>query len=115
VCRRRLHDTFDKLLDKICEECYEWQEPQPPEGHKVLPDGRVMSSDHLKKQAKNKEAAAKEVEKKAAESTRSQLKKQMLEKEKLKAEVKLEADKYKEKLQGNSKLLQDPTGKIQTR
>ena len=116
VCRRRLRDTFDRLLDKVCEECHqEWQEPQLPEGHKLTDDGRVMSAEHLKKQAKTTEKVKATKEEKAAQPTREQMKKEMLEKEKLKAEVKLEAQKYKEKLQGNSKLLQDTSGKIEKR
>jgi len=126
-CRRRLRDTFDRLLDSLCEKCHEEMvEPEIPEGHELTEDGRVMSSEHLKKQAKavekgkktkesNKLAAQKEAEKKAAEPTPEEKKKQLLEEAKMRMEVKVEADKYKEKLMGNSKLTQDISGKINKR
>jgi len=42
-------------------------------------------------------------------------KEKMLQEAKLKAEVKMKSKEYEEKLMGNSKLLQDPTGKIKKR
>lgn len=69
VCRRRLRDTHDALLDRLTHETH-------PEGHDL---------------------------KKA----------QLIKDGKMKVEAKQEIDKYKEKLlMGNSKLLQDPSGKL---
>jgi hypothetical protein len=39
----------------------------------------------------------------------------MIEEGRMKAEVKKEVKNYEEKLMGNSKMLQDPTGKIKKR
>ena len=63
----------------------------------------------------NRLTAQKEAEKKAAEPTPAEKKKQLLEDAKMRMEVKVEADKYKEKLMGNSKLTQDISGKINKR
>ena len=49
------------------------------------------------------------------EETPDQKKKRLIEEGKMKADVKKEVMKYEEKLMGNSKLLQDPTGKIKKR
>jgi hypothetical protein len=69
VCRRRIRDHFDSLLDRLTLEIH-------PEGH-----------DHDQAQ--------------------------MVQEGKKKADAKMEIDKYKEKLlMGNSKLLQDPSGKL---
>ena len=49
------------------------------------------------------------------EETEKEKKERMIAEGKLKAEVKHEVEKYKEKLMGNSKMLQDPSGKIKKR
>ena len=49
------------------------------------------------------------------EESRDDKKKRLIEEGKLRAEVSKEVGKYKEKLMGNSKLLQDPSGKINKR
>jgi len=126
VCRRRLHDTFDKLLDRICEDCYEYQPPEIPEGHELTEDGRVMSKDHLKKQAKTtekikktkeaaKKAKEKEEAKKVSDPTPAQKKKQMIAEGKMKVDVKKEVKEYEDKVMGNSKMGQDISGEIKKR
>jgi hypothetical protein len=49
------------------------------------------------------------------EETRDDKKKRLIEEGKLRAEVSKEVGKYKEKLMGNSKLLQNTSGKIKKR
>jgi hypothetical protein len=94
ICRRRLRDHFDALLDRLTQETN-------PEGV----DKEIIELDEQVELPETNEP----------EETRSQQKKRMLEEGKLKAEVKHEVGKYKEKLMGNSKMLQDPSGKIQKR
>lgn len=94
TCRRRLRDNFDALLDKITQETH-------PEGT----DPEILEMEE--------EVEIPEPEK--PEETEEEKKKRMIEEGKLKADVKKEVSKYEEKLMGNSKLLQDPTGKIKKR
>ena len=122
VCRRRLRDTHDLLLDKLSElTSQEYEAPQAPKDHSIE-DGKVVH-DEVKKAQTEQEAAKKkaedkakvEAEKKAAEPSRAEKKKQMLADAKDKVEVKVKTKEYEEKLMGNSKLLQDPSGKITPR
>ena len=93
VCRRRLRDSFDALLDRLT--------------HETHPEG------------KNPEEAIDELDLQEhepdPEESRDEKKKRLIEEGKLRAEVSKEVGKYKEKLMGNSKLLQDPSGKIKKR
>ena len=122
VCRRRLRDQSDVLLDKLSElTSQEYEAPQAPKDH-AIEDGKVIHNDVKKAQTeqdaarKKAEAKAKvEAEKKAMEPSRAEKKKQMLADAKDKAEVKVKTKEYEEKLMGNSKLLQDPSGKITPR
>jgi hypothetical protein len=96
VCRKRLKDKFDTLLDRLCEECHpEPVKPQAPKGHEFDDKGRVVESNRPK--------------------TRNEKKKEMIESGKLRAEVQTEIKKYKEQLMGNSRLSQDITGEIKPR
>ena len=94
TCRRRLRDHFDALLDKLTQETH-------PEGA----DSEILEM----------EEEVEIPEPKEPEETEEEKKKRMIEEGKLKADVKKEVSKYEEKLMGNSKLLQDPTGKIKKR
>jgi hypothetical protein len=93
VCRRRLRDSFDALLDRLTQETH-------PEGKD--PEEAI---DELDLQEQEPEP----------EESRDEKKKRLIEEGKLRAEVSKEVGKYKEKLMGNSKLLQDPSGKINKR
>ena len=93
VCRRRLRDSFDALLDRLTKETH-------PEGV----DEEILEVDEVEIPEEPEE-----------EETDEAKKKRMVAEGKLKAEVKHEVDKYKEKLMGNSKMLQDPSGKIKKR
>jgi len=122
VCRRRLKDIFDKLLDRLSAETSQlYKPPEAPKDHKIK-DGKVIHKDVIAKNDKaaktmqaGKAKARKEREKAAAEPTAAELKKQMIEDAKTKVDVKIAAKNYEEKLMGNSKLLQDPSGKIKKR
>jgi hypothetical protein len=89
VCRRRLRDQFDSLLDRLTQETH-------PEGR----DGEEEDVENLLEEK---------------EETRDEKKKRLIEEGKLRAEVNAKVKQYKEKLMGNSKLLQDPSGKIEKR
>lgn len=93
VCRRRLRDSFDALLDRLTQETH-------PEG--MDPEEAI---DELDLQEQEPEP----------EESRDEKKERLIEEGKLRAEVTKEVGKYKEKLMGNSKLLQDPSGKINKR
>ena len=94
VCRRRLRDSMDALLDRLTQETH-------PEGVDV--DILEMEED------------VEIPEEKEPEETDAEKKKRLIREGKMKAEVKAEVEKYKEKLMGNSKLLQDTSGKIPKR
>jgi len=87
VCRRRLHDHLDQLLDRLCEEC----NPTPPESD--IPKDWMAEP----------------------EETMAQKKKRMIEEGKMKAEVKVKVKEHEATLMGNSKLLADPKQKVTTR
>ena len=94
VCRRKLRDQFDALLDRLTQETH-------PEGV----DADILELDE--------EVEIPEV--KEPEETDKEKKERLIREGKLKAEVKKEVQKYEEKLMGNSKLLQDTSGKIPKR
>lgn len=94
VCRRRLRDHFDSLLDRLTQETH-------PEG---------VDKDILEMEEEPQIPEVKE-----PEETDKEKKERLIKEGKLKAEVKKEVQKYEEKLMGNSKLLQDTSGKIQKR
>jgi len=94
VCRRKLRDQFDALLDRLTQETH-------PEGV----DADILELDE--------EVEIPEV--KEPEETDKEKKERLIREGKMKAEVKHAVEKYKEKLMGNSKLLQDTSGKIPKR
>jgi len=94
VCRRRLRDSVDALLDRLTKEIH-------PEG---------VSTDILDLEEKVMVPEEKEPEESDADK-----KKRLIAEGKLKAEVKHEVEKHRNKLMGNSKMLQDVSGKIQKR
>jgi hypothetical protein len=94
VCRRRLRDHFDALLDRLTQETH-------PEGV----DTEILEMEEEPEIPEEQEP----------EETRDEKKKRLIQEGKLRAEVSKEVGKYKEKLMGNSKMLQNPSGKIQKR
>jgi hypothetical protein len=94
VCRRRLRDHFDMLLDKLTQETH-------PEGA----DKDILEMEEEPDIPEEQEP----------EETREEKKKRLIEEGRLRAEVSKEVGKYKEKLMGNSKMLQSQSGKIKKR
>jgi hypothetical protein len=94
VCRRRLKDHYDLLLDRLTNE--------------IHPDG-------VDEEILAMEERVEIPEPEQPEETDKEKKERLIQEGKLKAEVKAEVEKYKEKLMGNSKMLQDPSGKIKKR
>ncbi len=94
VCRRRLRDHLDALLDKLTQDTH-------PEGA----DRDLLEMEEEPEIPEEQEP----------EETRDDKKKRLIQEGKLRAEVSKEVGKYKEKLMGNSKMLQNTSGKIQKR
>lgn len=125
VCRRRLKDSFDSLLDRLTEEIHpEFVSPEIPQGHTITEDGKILHKDTvaLNKKAddarkEGKEKAKKEREKNAphSEEILQAKRERLIQEGRMKTEVKAGLKQYEEKLQGNSKMLQDITGKIKPR
>ena len=125
VCRRRLKDSFDALLDRLTEEIHpEFVPAETPKDHTITEDGKILHNDAIARNKKagdamkkEKEKAKKEREKNAphSEEVLQAKREKMIQEGKVKAEVKAGLKQYEEKLQGNSKMLQDITGKIEPR
>jgi len=101
ICRRRLRDNFSTLLDRLSQETGPQQAmgPEIPGGHTMMPDGTIMSTAHLQ---------AKEARKKAKTNEKNDPIKQLT--DALKSGM--SQGFGEEKLQGNSKMLQDISGEI---
>lgn len=95
VCRRTLKDSMDKLLDRLTLEV----NPQVPTS-KLGKDVEVNEEGHIVK---------------TAEESPEDKKQRLIEEGKFRADVQAEIKKYKEEtLQGNSKMLQDISGKYES-
>lgn len=94
VCRRKLRDSMDALLDRLTQEIH-------PEGV----DAEILEMEE--------EVEIPEPEE--PEETDAEKKKRLIAEGKLKVDVKKAVKSYEEKVMGNSKLLQDTSGKIQKR
>lgn len=119
VCRRRLRDHFDALLDRLTQETH-------PEGRD--PEEDDMDDEHeMQEEAKKKrEEVERQLENDGkmfdnqmqslmGEETLEDKKERMIEEGKMKIDAKKELQKYEEKVMGNSKMLQDISGKIKKR
>jgi hypothetical protein len=125
VCRRRLRDSYDQLLDRLAQEIHqEYTPPELPKDHEFDKEGKLVHKEELAKREKttktmqkDKEKAAKEREKNEPQSPEilESKRERMLQEGKLKADVKKEVKEYEEKLMGNSKMGQDISGKIKKR
>ena len=125
VCRRRLRDTYDQLLDRLTKEIHqEYTPPELPKDHEFDKQGNLVHKDELAKREttvksmqKGKEKAKKEREKNAPHSPEilESKKEKLLQEGMMKADVKKQVKEYEEKLMGNSKMLQDTSGKIKKR
>lgn len=94
VCRRRLRDSMDALLDRLTQETH-------PEGV----DTEILEMEE--------EVEIPEPEE--PEETDDEKKKRMIAEGKLKVDVKKAVKSYEEKVMGNSKMLQNTSGKINKR
>jgi hypothetical protein len=125
VCRRRLRDSYDQLLDRLTQEIHqEYTPPELPTDHEFDKQGNIVHKDELAKREKaaktmqkGKEKAKKEREKNEPHSPEilEAKKEKLLQEGMMKAEVKTKVKEYEEKLMGNSKLLQDTSGKVKKR
>ena len=125
VCRRRLKDSYDQLLDRLTKEIHqEYTPPELPENHEFDKQGNLVHKDELAKREKSskamqkgKEKAKKEREKNAPHSPEilESKKEKLLQEGMMKADVKKKVKEYEEKIMGNSKMGQDTSGKIKKR
>jgi len=101
ICRRRLRDNFNTLIDRLSEETGPPQSmgPEMPNGYHMMPDGTIMSDAHM--QAQEAKKKARKVKK---ENPMGQL---------AEAIKGLGAPQQSFNDMGNSKMLQDPSGKIE--
>lgn len=101
VCRRRLRDNFNTLLDRLSEETGPQQPmgPEMPNGYHMMPDGTIMSDAHMQ---------AQEAKKKARKAKKENPMGQLAE-----AIKGLSGPQQSFNDMGNSKMLQDPSGKIE--
>ena len=58
ICRRRLRDNFNTLIDRLSEETGPQQQmgPEVPGGHTMMPDGAIMENSYLQAQEAKKKA-----------------------------------------------------------
>ena len=98
VCRRRLRDNFNTLIDRLSQEAGppESMGPEMPDGYHMMPDGTVMSDAHMKAEEMKK------AEKKAKNDPVGKL-----------AEALTGTLTQKHNEMGNSKMLQDTSGKTE--
>ena len=101
ICRRRLRDNFNTLIDRLSQETGPQQPvgPEMPKGYHMMPDGTIMSDAHMKAQEAKKQARKdkkKDPMGRLAEAIKG-----------------LGAPQQSFNDMGNSKMLQDPSGKIE--
>jgi hypothetical protein len=125
VCRRRLRDSYDQLLDRLTTEIHqEFVKPEALPDHKFNDKGEMVHKDELARKEKISKEVLKQEEKTKKERKKNEphspeilesRKEKLLQEGMMKADVKKQVKEYEEKLMGNSKLLQDPSGKIKKR
>ena len=160
ICRRRLRDQFDALLDRLTEETHpqgvdeeilemeeqvdlpedgEQEETDEQKRERMLQEGKVKIDVKRELAAYEAESAEEPDVESEEEETESEMKRRLIREGKLKADVKKVVKKYEdsimpkpknktknsnysepdgeeeENLMGNSKMLQDPSGKIKKR
>lgn len=111
VCRRRLRDQHDALLDQLTKVTHpQGREPDDdePDGYDEVRKQQLRDDEMKRRMEANIDSAL-------DEEPLDQKKKRLIEEGRMKAEVKKEVRTYEEKLMGNSKLLQDISGKTKKR
>jgi hypothetical protein len=119
VCRRRLRDNFDALLDRLTQETH----PEGKDGEEEdledefeLQEEATKKREEIERQLENDgRMLENDLNAILSQESLEDRKERMIEEGRMKAEVKKEVKKYEEKLMGNSRLLQDPSGKIKKR
>lgn len=125
VCRRRLKDSYDQLLDRLAKEIHqEYTPPELPKDHEFDKKGNLVHKDELAKREKSAKAMQKGKEKAKKEREKNEphkpevleaKKERLLQEGMMKADVKKQVKEYEEKLMGNSKMGQDISGKVKKR
>jgi fatty acid-binding protein DegV len=119
VCRRRLRDNFDALLDRLTQETH--PEGRDPEEEDMddefeLQEESKKKREEIERQLENdSKMLDNDIEGLLGYESLEDKKERMIEEGRMKAEVKKEVSKYEEKLMGNSKLSQNISGKIKKR
>jgi len=114
VCRRRLRDHFDAMLDRLTEETHpEGRDPEEEDLNEVDLTQKPEETDAEKKKRMIQEGKLKMDVKKIVKKYEEKI----MPKPKTKAKTSdhAEPEEDEEDLMGNSKMLQDRTGKIQKR
>lgn len=94
ICRRSLRDSMDLMLDRLTVDI------NPGIPKKEVPSGMEVSEEGFLVGGKKESPGEK--------------KQRLIAEGKLRAEVQLELKKYREELQGNSKMLQDVSGRYES-
>lgn len=119
VCRRRLRDHFDALLDRLTQEIHpEGRDPEDDElddEFELQEDARKKREETERQLENDDRVLDNDIESMLSHESLEDKKERLIEEGKMKAEVKKAVKDYEEKLMGNSKLLQDPSGKIKKR
>ena len=112
VCRRRLRDHFDDLLDRLTEKTHpEGRDPEEEDLNEVDLTQEPEETDAEKKKRMIQEGKLKMDVKKVVKGYEEKI----MPKPKAKTSDHSETEEDEDDLMGNSKMLQDRTGKIQKR
>lgn len=118
VCRRRLRDHFDALFDRLTQEIHPeaFNEDEADDLDEIDPEAfEKARADIEKKLEKDAQKLDQPIEDMLSHETAEEKKERLIEEGKLKVDVKKAIKDYEEKLMGNSKMLQDTSGKIKKR
>lgn len=119
VCRKRLRDHFDSLLDRLTLETHpEGADPETDDledEHEMQEDAKKAREAAENTAKQDLDSFEKELESMTSHESLEDKKARMIEEGKIKADVKHEVQKYSDKLMGNSKMAQNPDQKITTR
>ena len=116
VCRRRLRDHFDAMLDRLTEETHpEGRDPEEEDLNEVDLTQEPEETDAEKKKRMIQEGKLKMDVKKIVKRYEEKIMPKPKPKAKAKTSDHAEPEEDEEDLMGNSKMLQDRTGKIQKR
>jgi hypothetical protein len=122
VCRRGLRDHFDLLMDRLTQETHpegvdrEILEMEEEADEDVLKEKAEKAREETERQLDNENTQiVNELQKALSDESPEEKKERLVEEGKMRADVQNEVRKYKEGLMGNSRMLQNPSGKIKKR